>query len=311
MYGPDSSPIDPSKIIIIMIIAIICVMGITFALNGTTSTEPVENNTTEQPAKPTIDTQETVVGNSTLGTVTKITGYGNSSSNIRVALIVGVNQKTQTESAVISTLESLTDLKYSYDIYVVKASNETQANSDSNDTSNLTINNKTQSLAYEYAVPDIINNQYNFTMDVHGVNDSNSFVFVPSDDTFTSKKVVSYISNNTNVGRYLPNSYSYADYVSVPLISNNIPSMVYVTNEYSVDGTSQEISDVMHAVDGFDFEHLMDTNSTDTSNQTDNQADVSSDSYSQVYDKNGDNYTSKNDSNYSSANTRNNSEIVD
>ncbi|OED30896.1 hypothetical protein [Methanosphaera sp. WGK6] len=258
MYGDSGSlPLNPSRIIILLIIAIIAVFAVTIMLNGGTSTS-VENNTTEV-VNDTGDldsVQETIIGNNSMGSVIKYSTYGNPDSSIKVALIVGVDQKKQGPTSIVSTLEDMENLKYAYDIYVINTTNDDSSDDTNNTTSNLTLNNKTESLAKEYAVPDMIKNNYNLTVDIHSADDSNSYVFVPSDDTYTSKQVVSYISNNTDVKKYTPDSYSFTKSVSGPLLSNNIASIVYVTNQYYSNGTAQEVVNVISVIDTFDFENI-------------------------------------------------------
>ena len=300
MYDPEPRGFNPLRLIIIMVIAVVIIMGVTVALNGNSSNnEPVENNTTAPPAEVN-PIEKSVVVNNSYGVVTKMSGYGNKTSDIHVALIVGVDVKTPASNVVVSTLENSKNLKYAYDIYVIEPTNDTNINNTTNNSNNLTLNNKTEALADESVVPDIISNNYNFSMDIHGVSDSNSFVFVPSEDTYTSKKVVTAISNNTDVGVYTPSSYTYARYVSIPLISNNIPSVVYMTSQYNTNGTSSEIGDVIGAVDNFDFEHLDDSlNNTTTNDTSQNTSNV-----------NSSNNKSSSDSN-NSTQTDGNSEIID
>ena len=274
MYGDSGrSPISSSKILVVLIIAVIVIRGATVMLNGTQPTAPVENDTENQ-TNNTVSVEQTVIGNNSMGSVTKYSSYGDASSDIHIALIVGVDQRKQSSNAIIPTMENAKNLKYAYDIYVINTTNNTQTNNSSNSSSNLTVNNMSESLANEYAVPDIINNQYNFSVDIHDANDSNSYMFVPSEDTFTSKVAVSNISNTTGIGVYTPNKYSYASSVSIPLISDNIPSIVYVTNEYYGNSTSQEISNVISALDNFDFNHLLDnsTSGNSTGNGTTNSS---------------------------------------
>lgn len=294
MYDPDPSPFNPLRLIILMVIAIIIVIGATVALNGNTSTEPVENNTTTVETPSVSSIQESVICNNSYGTVTKMSNYGNASSDVHVALIVGVDQKTQGSNSIVPTLENSKDLKYAYDIYVIKVPNSNETNNTTNTDSNITLNEKTEDLANEYIVPDIINCEYNLSVDIHGVSDSNSFVFVPSEDTFTSEEVVSNISNNTDVGVYTPNSYTFAESVSLPLISNNIPSLVYMTSDFYSNGSSNEVSEVIHVIDNFDFVNLLNSTANDTS--------ATNDTYNQSYNNSSyDNQTDYGSSyNYSS-----------
>ncbi len=261
MYdGSSKPPISSSKLILILLAAIVLVMLATVALNGGTSTPPVEDTVDDSDSNVTASNADAVIiGNNSYGTVIKSSGYGNPSSDIHAAFIVGVDAK-KSQNAIVPTLQNEKDLKYCYDIYVIDTSIANN-NNNQNNQSNMTINEMSESLASEYVVPDIINNNYNFTVDVHSTNDSNSYVFVPSDNTYTSKKVVESISNNTNVGRYTPNKHSYTEAISETIISYEIPSIVYVSRDYYSNGTSGEVSSIIHAIDNFDFLGLFSSNS--------------------------------------------------
>lgn len=273
MYNDSGKPpISSSKILIILLAAIVLVMVATVALNGGTSTPPpVEENLSDNSSDingSTVAIDSSIIGNNSYGTVVKSSGYGNPSSDIHVAFIVGVDAQ-RSQNAVVPTLQGQNDLKYCYDIYVVDTSKAKNVNN-SNNQNNMTLNEMSENLASEFVVPDIINNNYNFTVDVHSTNDSNSYVFVPSDNTYTSKKVVESISNNTQVGTYTPDYHAYTEAISENIIDYEIPSIVYVTRDYYSNATSGEINSIIHAIDNFDFVGLFssDTSSDDAGNNT-------------------------------------------
>lgn len=272
MYDDSGKPpISSSKLIILLLAALVLVMGATVALNGGTSTPPVEEVTSDNSSDANVSSiavDSSIIGNNSYGTVVKSSGYGNPSSDIHVAFIVGVDAK-QSQNAVVPTIQNQTDLKYSYDIYVVDTSKARNSNS-SNDQSNMTVNEMSEALASEYVVPDVINNNYNFTVDVHSTNDSNSYLFVPSENTYTSKKVLESISNDTKVGEYTPDVHSYTESISETIIGYEIPSIVYVTRDYYSNGTSGEINSIIHAIDNFDFVGFFssDNASNETANNT-------------------------------------------
>ena len=270
MYnGPNKPPINSSKLIIIMLALIVLVMLATVALNGGTSTPPVEDKSivTNESNTTSFTADSSIIGNNSYGTVVKSSGYGNPASDIHVAFIVGVDAK-KSQNAIVPTLQNDNDLNYCYDIYLIDTSSANN-NNNQNNQNNMTVNEMSESLAAEFVVPDIIKNNYNFTVDVHSTNDSNSYVFVPSDNTYTSKKVVESIVNNTHVGRYTPDKHSYTELISETIIDYEIPSIVYVTRDYYSNGTSGEVSSIIHAIDNFDFFGLFtsdDTTSSDSGN---------------------------------------------
>ena len=98
MYnGSNKPPISSSKLIIIMLAAIVLVMLATVALNGGTSAPPVEENNTSDVDSETngssLTVDSSIIGNNSYGTVVKSSGYGNPSSDIHVAFIVGVDAR--------------------------------------------------------------------------------------------------------------------------------------------------------------------------------------------------------------------------
>ncbi len=258
MYNDSGGSSDPKRLLIILLVALILVIGGTILLNGGTSTE-IENNTTEdvvenETAAANVSTvNSTLLGNTSWGTVTKMGPYGNSSSDTKIAFVVGVNQKDLSNNSIIPSMESQNELKYSYDIYMVNASNDEVNNNSVNTSSNMSVNDKTQLLAREFATPDIINKKYDCCVDIHSTNDSNSYVFVASDNTVTSKNLIDQIANTTSVGIYTPETATYTESVSLPILESNIPSIVYVTDEFFSNGISNEVNEIISAIDNFAF----------------------------------------------------------
>ena len=272
MYNDSGGSSNPKRLLIILLVALFLVIGGTILLNGGTSTEMEVNDTNDTVENQTIDdvsqVNSTLLGNTTWGTVTKMGPYGNTSSDVHIAYVIGVNQKDITNNSFVPTLESRGDLKYSYDIYMINASNDDNANGGSNTSSNMSLNDKSQLLAKEFATQDIINKKYDCCVDVHSADDSNSYMFVASDDTVTSKKLVDHITDSTGIGVYVPEGVTYTDSVSIPVLESNIPSIVYVTKEFYSNEVSGEISDVITAIDNFIF------NSGNSSTQSSNTSDV-------------------------------------
>lgn len=267
MYDDSGRPpIGSSKLLIIFIIAIVVVMAGTIILNGGFSSpapEVVENTTEAEPEAPTTHYQ--MVGNNSYGTVTKISGFGNPSSDIKIAFIVGVDPLQKASNAIVPTLQNEDMLNYCYDVYIVNTTSLSNKGNDENNDNNLTENEKSESLASEFAVPDIIKNNYNYTVDIHSTNDSNSYLFVPSENTYTSKMVLDNIVNTTGIGEYTPDTHTYTEAVSDKILNSDIPSIVYVTKEYYNTNGSTEISSVILAIDDFDFLSLI---SSDDSSAT-------------------------------------------
>ena len=116
MYnGSNKPPISSSKLIIIMLAAIVLVMLATVALNGGTSAPPVEENNTSDVDSETngssLTVDSSIIGNNSYGTVVKSSGYGNPSSDIHVAFIVGVDAK-KSQNSIVPTLQNEKELNY-------------------------------------------------------------------------------------------------------------------------------------------------------------------------------------------------------
>ena len=299
--------ISPLVLIIIFIMAIVAVIGVTVALNGGSSSPNVveneSNNTNES-----VENQSfvsTMIGNNSYGRVDKITGLGNSSSDIKIAFIVGVDDNGSSPNSVVPTVEENKDLKYSYDIYIVNTTSNNQNDTTQNNSNNMSSNNMSEQLAAEFVVPDVVNNNYNFTVDVHSTDDSNPYVFVPVNTTYTSKKVVEAIANEASIGEYNPSTHGYTESVSEPIISYEIPSIVYVSREYHQDTVSSEVTSVIKAIDNFDFKKLFDSNQTADENNTNssdtNKTSNTTKNYNQSKSSYSDSYSSSNSSYKSSS----------
>ncbi|RAP50788.1 MAG: hypothetical protein BZ133_04710 [Methanosphaera sp. SHI613] len=280
MYD-DTGGSNPKRLLIILLVALIVVIGGTILLNGQTSTEFEDNTTDENVTNETPEVNpinSTVLGNTTWGTVTKMGPYGNASSDTKIAYVLGVNQNSVSNNSIVPSLESQNELKYAYYIYLIDVSNSQNNNDNTNSSSNMSVNDKSQLLAKEFATPDIINNKYDCCVDIHSTNDSNSYVFVASDNTVTSKNLIDHISNTTGIGSYTPEGVTYTESVSMPILENNIPSIVYVTREFYSNGISNEVTGIISAIDNFVFD--VSSNSNNTNSQSSNVVDDSSTSTS-------------------------------
>lgn len=285
MYNdPQRPPFNPLKIIILMIIVIIVVIGATYTLNGggggTDTSDNSSNNTTDNATSLTV--QPTMIGNSSQGVVYKYASYGNTGSNVKVALVIGIDEDPSQAESVLPTLENAGNLQYSYDVYLVNATDSNNTNDttnstnntddsnltdDTNSSSNSSTRSNSEALAREYVVKDIVNGNYDFTAEIHS-SSNGSYLFVPSDDTYTSKEVVNSIANATGIKKQTPANYNFAKGASIPLIKNNVPSIVYMTTTYYSSEPSDDIMQVIGAIDNFDFNALYTADMTISDNTT-------------------------------------------
>ena len=218
-----------SKNILILAAVSIISLSIIFALsfNWTPSVNATESS----------KVTSITLGKTNDSTVVKEGPYGNTSSNITVAYIVGVHpRESGAHKAIIESIqENSASLNKAYYLYIINApiyQNNYPAER---------LNG--QKLANEYVVPDIINNHYQLAVDVHSSNGSYAvtrFVFVPTTDN-KSLSIARELANKISwMSYYYPSDPSSTEYVTIPLIKAGIPSIVYETYKYDSNATTKD-----------------------------------------------------------------------
>lgn len=179
----------------------------------------------------------TILGKTNDSTVVKEGPYGNTSSNVTVAYIVGVHpRESGAHQAMVESIEeNSASLNRAYYLYIINAP--------------LYQNNypaermNGQKLANEYVVPDILNNHYQLAVDVHSSNGSYSvtrFVFVPIKENKSISIALELAKKISWMSYYYPSDPSSTEYVTVPLIKAGIPSLVYETYKYDSNTTTRD-----------------------------------------------------------------------
>jgi hypothetical protein len=186
------------------------------------------------------------LGHTEHGDVVKTGPYGDSNSDYKVAYITGVHpQETASHNALLEILEKYHDnLKKQYYIYQINVSKDAEDYKKGR--------NNGQTLAYEYAIPDI-KEKYHLALDIHsnrGNWDETLFIFVPHEDE-RSNVIAQELVNNISwmIYYYPPNPTSPND-VTVPLIKSGVPSIIYETYAYeSYQTTLKHAEDLVLTVD--------------------------------------------------------------
>lgn len=163
--------------------------------------------------------------------------YGNISSNVTIAYIVGVHpRESASHQAIVESIrQSDGSLNKAYYLYIIKAPiyEENYPAERMNG----------QLMANRYVVPDIINNSYQLAVDVHSSNGSYAaerFVFVPIYEN-KSITIAQDLDNSISwLTYYYPSIVSSPEYVTIPLIESGIPSIVYETYKYDSNTTTRE-----------------------------------------------------------------------
>ncbi len=194
------------------------------------------------------------LGNTDYGNVVKMGPYGNTSSPIKIAIIVGVHplEYVAHDMAMESLENNSKSLKYCYYIYRV---NVTEDPFDY-DTGRM----NGQLLANQFVVPDITNNSYKLTVDIHsntGADDNYAvgwFLNVPTDDNKSSELMNQILGKVPGLVSYDPPDPTSPYYVTIPIIENGTPAMIYESYEYDTPEIEQSrMSEVLSAVDSLSF----------------------------------------------------------
>ena len=219
-------------IISILIIIILILSGL--IINEITFKKDSDNNAV----------QREIIANSSNepGTVEVIKNIGNPNGK-KIAYVVGIHPlEYQTHRTLVNLLPNVSNLKNSYDIYIINVTEDVGYYGDgSSDNSQGRQNG--QNLAYKYVYPQILNGNYDLVIDVHsnvGAYPYKTFVFSPVKEVLASQYAEQVASNSQNISYYAPDSTTSGPYLTIPLNENQIPSFYF--EEYSF--ASQDIKDV-------------------------------------------------------------------
>lgn len=170
-------------------------------------------------------------GSNENGTVHLYKSIGNTSSNVRIAYIIGVHI---TENAVHKALfDELTnkssELNYCYDIYKI---NVVPIGKPIDDINRM----RGQLLGRDYVVPEAIKNNYSLVVDVHsnqgGAYVITNFVFAPAQDNVSKAIATKIINDNPGLQEYFPASQTSPAYVTLPIQRSGTPTILYETYKY-------------------------------------------------------------------------------
>lgn len=194
-----------------------------------------------------------VLGKTDYGTVTRTGPYGNTSSPVKIAYIVGVHplEYNAHQALIKSIKENSSSLKYCYYIYVVNVT------SNRNDYDKGRMNG--QLLAKEYVVGDISKEDYDLAIDIHsnsGNWEENRFIFTPI-ASGQSKSYAQMIKNKLSwLAYYTPPKATSTEYVTVPIIKSGTPAVLYETyRSEPYDVTKKHASEFVSVVDNLSIKN--------------------------------------------------------
>lgn len=220
-----------SKIsIVITLVIILFIATLISSFYLTSYFYPSENVVTS--SQPNIQ----VIGKTDYGEVVKEGPFGNASSPVKIAYIVGVHPEESSAHQLF--LESFnkykSSLRYCYYIYKV---NVTQ---DVADYEKGRMNG--QLLANKFAVPDIEKQKFQLAVDIHSHKGEYSvwrFVFAPVNGS-TSEAIALEIKNKISwLQYYVPPNPTSPSYITIPLIQSGTPAILYETYDYDANETTK------------------------------------------------------------------------
>ena len=171
------------------------------------------------------------LGSNDNGTVYLYKSIGNTSSNVRIAYIIGVHV---TENAVHKALfDELTnkssELNYCYDIYKI---NVVPIGKPIDDINRM----RGQLLGRDYVVPEAIKNHYSLVVYVPsnqgGAYVITNFAFAPAQDNVSKAIATKIINDNPGLQEYFPASQTSPAYVTLPIQRSGTPTVLYETYKY-------------------------------------------------------------------------------
>ncbi|MDO9627324.1 MAG: hypothetical protein Q7I96_06855 [Methanobacteriaceae archaeon] len=187
-----------------------------------------------------------ILGNDSMGVVTKEGPYGNPNSTVKIAYILGQHpRESRSHNATMANIrENSNSLKNCYYLYYINVTKGTY------DYSQGRLNG--QKLSYKYIVPDVNKNNYSLVIDVHASNGryiDKSFTFVP----FSDSKSLKIAKNLTTSLKWLyyysmpePSSPAYS---TIPIIKNGTPAIIYEAYANPSNTIKQQVKDFIMAVD--------------------------------------------------------------
>lgn len=234
-YNKTSFQQSSTKKLLLLIILVIAVISIVSILNSNFGVVEEETNSTITIENPTT----TLIGNDSVGSVSKSGPYGNSNSSVKIAYVFGVHPRENKSHRLMKQAldEKENNLSYSYYIYQINVTENPDDFSQSRENG--------QYLAKNYIVPDILNDTFNAAIDCHYSDGSwgvERFVFTSVENNTTSYKLSQDLAEHFEwLEYYSPQeAASSPEYLISPLNKGGVPSIIYESYSYDNDTTTLE-----------------------------------------------------------------------
>lgn len=197
-----------------------------------------------------------LLGENKLGNVHIHGPYGNSNSDIKIAYLIGMHPyESKSHRALFEAVRKyhkMLDKKYYiYNTNVYNTDKVSEGRMDG------------QLLAREFIAPHVIENDYDFVVDVHsnkgtrgpGKYEKTNFLFAPKFDEKSTKYQDILLSKIGQLVYYAPEYRTSPDYITIPIADSGIPTLVYETYSYEdMDKTRMLAKKLVFNVDKLKFE---------------------------------------------------------
>lgn len=185
---------------------------------------PIYNVYSAEESVTTIPITQVSLGNESYGNVIKEGPYGNTSSPVKVAYILGEHPREYPAHKAVSEIikEDSSPFKYCYYLYYINVTH------DASDFSKGRMNG--QLLAKKYVVPDIAQEKFCLAIDVHGTDGAypkKVFIFTPTHNGASLDIAYNITQNVEGVPYYTAPNPSSTTYTTIPLIKSGVPAIVY------------------------------------------------------------------------------------
>ena len=195
-----------------------------------------------------------LVGQNDLGSVHLHGPFGDASSEVRIAYVIGMHPlESKSHRALFDELTSRDELKYCYYLYNINVNDK-----DSETEGRL----EGQLLAQEFIKDEIIDKEYDLFLDIHSNRGSNgpgdyritNFVFAPGFDERSSVFMNEIIDSMDEIVYYAPEFRSSPPYITEPTAKAGIPTLVYECYSFEeFEYTCSLASKLVDVVDSLHF----------------------------------------------------------
>ena len=219
-----------------------------FSINQTYPEGPTSEAKIDSSAVPS-----KLIGSNSLGTVEVLGPFGNADSDVRIAYLIGMHPlESKAHKALFDTVVSKNDsLSYCYYVYKINVSSLDDEEGRMNG----------QLLAQEFLAPEVISQNYDLVVDVHGNNgmiggtyEQTNFIFATGQDKKSEDIVYKLLSKLDKLVYYFPAQQSSPPYITLPVEQSGTPTINYETYNYEPMSTTYELmNDFVDEVDKLEF----------------------------------------------------------